>query len=235
MKPCIPEPLPLKNLNWESFLPKLGKAHALLARFDEKIPLTKQLIEDEAQIEKQNHLYALREILKGPSISFALMCKLHKILKKDIATPWNLPFGKFRNRQNWIGKEGCTIDKAYFVPPDPKAIPKYMKELKNYLSFKEKDPLVQLAIFFAQFLIIHPFMDGNGRVGRILIPLFLHQKKLISSPKFFMDAYIKKHRTVYFEKLFAITLKNDWEGWIDFFLTGIIETSMAALKQPSMR
>jgi Fic family protein len=232
MKPYTPDRLPIKNLDWEAFLPKLGTAHALLARYDEKIPLSEKLIVKEAhsqgtlQIEKQNYQKALREIRKGAPISFALMYKLHRILKKDISVSWNLPIGKFRDRQNWIGKEGCTIEEAYFLPPEAKHLSKCMKELKNYLHIKEKDPLVQLAVFFAQLLIIHPFMDGNGRIGRILIPAFLHEKKLISSPKFFMSSYFKKRRLAYFEKLFTITSEKDWEGWIDFFLQGIIETSL---------
>lgn len=237
VKPFVPEKLPLKKLDWELFLPKLGKAHALLARFDERVRFSKKLIDREVQAQKgtdkerQNYRRALGEIFKKEPISFALMYKLHSLLKKDIAAPWNLPIGRFRDRQNWIGPEGENIEKAYFLPPRAKDVPKFMHNLKHYLHTKDQDPLVQLAIFFAQLLIIHPFMDGNGRVGRILIPAFLQEKKLISSPRFFMSAYFKEHRLVYFEKLFCITLEKDWEGWIDFFLQGIIDTAMAALER----
>jgi Fic family protein len=209
LKPCTPEKLPTRKLKWEAFLPKLGLAHALLARYDEKISPSEK---------KQNYSQAQHVIFRKKKISFALMCQLHRIVKED-------PTSKFRTKQNWIGKEGCTIEQAYFLPPKPTSVPKLMKELKNYLHAKEKDPLVQLAIFFAQLLIIHPFMDGNGRVARLLIPLFLYEKKLTSSVKFFMDSYFKKHRTAYFEKLFAITTDGDWEGWIDFFLKGVIDTA----------
>jgi Fic family protein len=234
-KPYVPDALPILDLDWEAFLPKLGIAHALLARYDERIPLSQKLIESPAisrrQIEKQNYEKALREMLKRAPISFALMRKLHQILKKDVAEPWNYPIGKFRDRQNWIGEQGCRVEEAYFLPPEAKDVPKHMLALKKYLHTTDKDPLVQLAIFFAQFLAIHPFMDGNGRVARILIPAFLHQKKLLSAPKFFINDYFKKHRLAYFERLFAITQQKDWEGWIDFFLTGIIKTSEAALSR----
>lgn len=98
-----------------------------------------------------------------------------------------------------------------------------MDNLIKYAHQREKDPLVQLAIFFAQLLIIHPFMDGNGRVARICIPLFLYKKKLIAAPIFYMSPYFKRHRLSYFTKLYEISDEDKWEEWIEFFLKGIVE------------
>lgn len=158
--------------------------------------------------------------MRKKTLTFPLMKEIHKTLKKGGSKKAEI--GKFRKLQNWIGPEGCGIEKAYFYPPKAALLPASMKNLKDYFFYKEQDPLVQLAIFFAQLLIIHPFMDGNGRVARVLIPLFLYKKKMITSPIFYMSAYFKKHRLTYFKKLNQITAKEDWEGWIRFFLEGII-------------
>ena len=107
---------------------------------------------------------------------------MHRILKKE-------QNGKFRKRQNWIGPKGCTQKEAYFLPPLYTKVPQAMKELQLYGNKQEKDPLVQLAIYFAQLLIIHPFMDANGRLARCVIPLFLYKKKIIPAPRFYLSAY----------------------------------------------
>ena len=134
--------------------------------------------------------------------------------------------GRLRKRQNWIGAEGCPIEEAYFFPPKFQLLPKYLKNWTLYSRRKELDPLLQLAILFAQFLIIHPFMDGNGRVARIYIPLFLLRKHLISQPFFFLSDYFESKRARYNQKLFSISEENDWEGWILYFLEGVIEQAI---------
>ena len=106
-----------------------------------------------------------------------------------------------------------------------------MRKLNAYVNKKEKDPLVQLAIYFAQLLIIHPFMDGNGRLARSLVPIFLYKKGLISTPRFYLSAYFKRHRLEYFKRLYMISKKKDWEGWIRFFLQGIIEEGELMIRQ----
>ncbi|MGE5195928.1 MAG: Fic family protein, partial [Anaerolineae bacterium] len=112
-----------------------------------------------------------------------------------------------------------------------KKMPRYLDNLKKYLHYKEKDPLVQLAIFFAQLLIIHPFMDGNGRVARALIPFFLYKKNIVSTPLFYLSAYFKRYRLQYFEKLFSISSKNEWEEWIRFFLKGVIHEGEESIQK----
>lgn len=194
--PYRPILLPLRHLEWDEFVDLLGKAHAVLGHLDQIMT---------------------RRISKKP-LTISLICKLHAKILRD-----SKEAGAFRKRQNWIGPEGCSKEEGYFFPPKFHLVPKLMANLKHYINSKEKDPLIQLAIFFAQLLVIHPFMDGNGRLARALVPIILCQKGLIRQPLFNMNAYFKKHRLKYFEKLFLISEKDDWEGWIRFFLEGIIE------------
>lgn len=164
---------------------------------------------------------AKNAIDRGP-LSLRLIRKIHASIRKNSETA-KKDIGIFRNRQNWIGPMGCSIDEAYFYPPPAHLVKKAMANLEKYINYKEKDTLVQLAIFFVQFLIIHPFMDGNGRVSRILIPLFLAKKNSTSGPVFFMSKYFQKNRLKYLEKLYNTSMKNEWEGWIKFFLEGIVQ------------
>ncbi len=148
-------------------------------------------------------------------------CGVHGFVKQDATNPKEI--GRYRTRQNWIGPQGRPIEEAYFFPPEAKKIKGYLSALHRYMRKKEKDPLVQLAIFFAQFLIIHPFMDGNGRVIRIFIPLYLWKKGLLSRPLLFLSRYFEHSRLDYFRKLFHISEKSGWENWIVYFLNGIAE------------
>lgn len=162
------------------------------------------------------------EILKKRPISLNLMKDIHAILL-DSVRGQNRGRGEFRTIQNWIGRPGCSIEEATFVPPDPVALINYLSDLEKYIHFEEKDRIIQLAIVHAQFEIIHPFLDGNGRVGRILIPLFLYEKGLLSNPMFYLSAYFEKNRDTYYDKLHSVSAYKDWEGWIAFFMTAVIE------------
>lgn len=153
-------------------------------------------------------------------IGHHFFCRIHRTLKTNLIH--NKDIGRFRDRQNWIGPEGCKIEKAYFYPPLASRIRPLLRNLETYLVKKDFDPLMQLAIAFAQFLIIHPFMDGNGRIARILIPIYAFRKKLLIQPALFLSAYFEANRGDYFQKLFQISEKNAWEEWIAFFLTGVI-------------
>jgi Fic family protein len=147
-------------------------------------------------------------------------CRIHACVKRNGAASKDI--GRIRDRQNWIGKEGCGIEEAYFYPPAAKRVRPLLRNLEAYLSKSDFDPLVQMAIAFAQLLIIHPFMDGNGRVARVFIPVFAAKKKLLSEPALFLSAYFDAHRLDYFHKLFWISEKKAWEDWIVYFLKGVI-------------
>ncbi len=131
--------------------------------------------------------------------------------------------GEFRKIQNWIGKPGSTIETAIYVPPPPNEVMNLLDNLEKYIHSEEKDVLVQLAIIHAQFEMVHPFLDGNGRIGRMLIPLFLYHKKVLGQPMFYISAYFESHRDQYYDKLLSVSAANAWEDWIEFFLHATIE------------
>src|SRR4030042_1620362 len=158
--------------------------------------------------------------LKTSPCCLNLMKELHFILL-DSVRGRDKARGEFRRTQNYIGRPGDPIEKASFIPPVWEDVEQSMSAWEKYLHAEEKDRLVQLAIAKAQFELIHPFLDGNGRIGRILIPVFLFEKGLLSSPMFYLSSYLEEHRDEYYERLLAISRRNDWNGWIRFFLTAV--------------
>jgi len=166
---------------------------------------------------------AVEELEKRP-ISLNLIKNIHSVLL-DSVRGQNKARGEFRKIQNWIGKPGSPIEDARFIPPDPLRLLNHLSEFEKYIHYEEKDKLVQLAIVHAQFEILHPFLDGNGRIGRILIPLFLFEKKILSTPMFYISAFFESNREQYYDRLKAITDNNNWESWILFFLRGVVEQS----------
>jgi len=126
--------------------------------------------------------------------------------------------GEFRRQQNYIARPGAGIEDASFVPPAPEAVGEALDQLEKYFHFEEKDRLVQLAVVHAQFELIHPFLGGNGRVGRMPVPLFLFEKGLLSSPVFYVSSYLEARRDEYYAALRSISSRGDWDGWIRFFL-----------------
>jgi Fic family protein len=142
---------------------------------------------------------------------------------KDVRGDEKTP-GSFRQTQNFIGKPGDTLESATFVPPDPMRLMSDLEDFQRYVSSDDVEALLQTAIVHAQFELIHPFNDGNGRVGRLLIPLFLYQKKKISQPVFYISGYLEAHRETYYARLRGISSpEKDWNGWIEFFLDAVKE------------
>ncbi len=164
-------------------------------------------------------LRAVRELEKRP-ISLNLIKRIHSILL-DSVRGRDKGRGEFRRFQNWIGTPGSPIEDARFIPPDPLYLMEHLDNWEKYIHSEEKDALVQLAIIHAQFEIIHPFMDGNGRVGRMLIPLFLYDKRILSRPVFYLSAYLERNRDRYISCLRAIEEENGWNRWIRFFLAAV--------------
>jgi len=160
--------------------------------------------------------------LSGRPLCLNLFKELHSILLDSVRGRDRAP-GEFRRIQNYIGPPGCSIEEATFVPPSPERVSPALDNWEKYLHSDEKDRLVQLAVVKAQFEIIHPFLDGNGRMGRMLIPLFLFEKGLLSSPMFYLSAYLEAQREVYYHRLQSVSAKGDWNGWISFFLRAVIE------------
>lgn len=145
---------------------------------------------------------------------------MHKLLLDSVRGLDKEP-GEFRQDQNWIGSKGCKIEQATFVPVSPLQLQTSLDNWAAYIQSDDLDALLQLAVVHAQFELIHPFKDGNGRIGRLLIPLFLFQKKKLGSPMFYLSAYLEENRDEYYERLAKISQENDWDGWIVFFLKAI--------------
>lgn len=169
---------------------------------------------------KSMHL-AIEELKKRP-ISLNMILNMHSVLLNSVRG-YNKGRGRFRTIQNWIGAPGTPIENATFIPPEPQHLMEHLSNLEKYIHYDEEDRLVQLAIIHAQFEMIHPFVDGNGRLGRILVPLFLYEKGLLGSPMFYISSYLEENRTAYYDKLRGISENDDWSGWIRFFLTAVIE------------
>ena len=166
--------------------------------------------------------YAIENIEKL-SLSTRLIKKVHNILL-DNARGQNYDKGNFRKLQVHIGRSN-KIEEASYIPPIASEVPELMSNLEKYIHSEEKDSLAQLAIVHAQFEMIHPFMDGNGRVGRIMMPLFLYHKKVLSNPMFYLSAYFEAHREEYYKRLLFVSKENNWENWIEYFLNAIIVQS----------
>ena len=160
------------------------------------------------------------------SLSTRVIRKAHEVLLQGVRGQNKDP-GNFRRQQVFIGKPGAIIEHATYVPPSAEKINDLMSNLEKYIHGEEKDLLVQLAIIHAQFEMIHPFEDGNGRVGRMIMPLFLYFKKAISYPSFYLSEYLESHRDEYYGALLDISKNNNWDGWIIFFLQAVIEQSKA--------
>jgi Fic family protein len=172
-----------------------------------------------------NYREALRSAhhyLDERSITLSFVRELHKILLNSVRGQDKTP-GEFRKDQNWIGKYGCTIEGASFVPPNPLQLQDHLEAWQSYMETNDSDLLLQTAVVHAQFELLHPFKDGNGRIGRILIPLFLYQKKKLSQPMFYLSSYLEANREEYYVRLQDISREGDWNGWIAFFLKAITE------------
>lgn len=168
----------------------------------------------------RNALRAAQNHLSERPISLSFIRALHKILLQSVRGQDKAP-GEFRSDQNWIGRPGCSIENATFVPPNPLTLQDHLRGWEDYCRSDDLDALLQTAIVHAQFELIHPFKDGNGRIGRILIPLFLYRKKKLSQPMFYLSGYLESNRDSYYHRLQAISLEKDWNGWIAFFLNAI--------------
>lgn len=172
-------------------------------------------------------LFAAQDELKARPFNLNLLLKLHSILL-DSVRGRDKGRGEFRKLQNWIGAPESSIEQAHFVPPDPLSLLRHLDTWEKYYHAEEADPLAQLAVVHAQFEIIHPFLDGNGRLGRILIPLFLCEKGLLSRPVFYLSAYIDQHRDEYVARLRALGRRRGaWNEWVEFFLIAVTRQAEA--------
>ena len=153
-------------------------------------------------------------------VSLRLVREMHERLMQgvrgDVATP-----GEFRRNQNWIGPPGCTLSDATYVPPPPSELMACLESWERFLYDDSLPPLVHAGLAHAQFEAIHPFLDGNGRVGRLLITLLLIKRGLIPSPLLYLSAYFEATREEYYVRLLGVTERGEWEEWLTYFLRGV--------------
>jgi Fic family protein len=163
---------------------------------------------------------AKRELSHRP-FSLNLLLKLHNILLQGVRGQ-NKARGEFRKQQNYIGSISGGKETIRFTPPEWHLLPKALDEWEKYYHGEEADPIVQLAVIHAQFEFLHPFLDGNGRLGRILVPIFLYEKGLLQQPNFYLSEYIEAHRDEYIDSLNALGSNDQaWTRWVEFFLVGV--------------
>jgi Fic family protein len=159
------------------------------------------------------------DLLKSLPLSGRLLRETHRVLLTGTRGSDRRP-GEFRTSQNWIGPAGCTLATASFVPPPPHELGDAFAALEHFLNDESMPPLVQAALAHAQFETIHPFLDGNGRVGRLLITLLLCSRGVLDRPLLYLSLFLRKNRSEYYDRLSAIRDRGDWEGWLRFFLQG---------------
>ena len=171
--------------------------------------------------------YGLERLKKLP-LSLRLLKEIHRMLLHGVRGEGKNP-GEFRVSQNWIG--GPTVETASFVPPPANQVMHLMGNLEEYMHKSESTPvLVKTGLLHAQFETIHPFLDGNGRVGRLLITFYLSQQKTLRKPLLYLSDFFKRNRQTYYDRLSTFREKDDIEGWLEFFLQGVTETSERAVE-----
>lgn len=173
--------------------------------------------------EVQNYILALEygvERLKNFPLSLRLIKEIHGKLMKGVRGDHATP-GEFRKTQNWIGTPGSTLANAKFVPPDPAEMINSLKEFESFLYDRTLPPLVHIALCHYQFEAIHPFLDGNGRVGRLLITLLLMKHNLLPTPVLYLSAFFEATRDEYYKQLYNVSAHGSWKEWLIYFLNGV--------------
>ena len=175
--------------------------------------------------------HGIRRLEKLP-LSLRLIRELHARLMEgvrgNIATP-----GEFRHSQNWIGAPGSTLANATYIPPPPREMNECLGAFEKFLHERQLPPLVQIGLVHSQFEAIHPFLDGNGRVGRLLITLFLIERSVLPSPLLYLSAFFEATRQEYYDRLLGVTERGEWESWLEYFLNGVARQSEDAIDRAS--
>lgn len=201
-----------------------GTQATLTDLFDEEAGFKVHNTDDVEEV--TNYLRAFRWVQeqlrdpKGLPISGRLLCEAHRLLLDGARGTGKQP-GELRRSQNWIG--GTRPGNAVFVPPPPERVPEMLGDMERFIHDITTDlpPMVKVALIHAQFETIHPFLDGNGRIGRLLIAALFEHWGLLAEPLMYLSGYLKQHQAEYYRRLSAIRTEGDWEGWVRFFLEGV--------------
>lgn len=205
-----------------------GTQATLADLFDDEAGLKLSNTDDVEEV--TNYLRAFRWVrgqLRDPQglpISVRLLCEAHRLLLGGARGAGKQP-GQLRRSQNWIG--GTRPGNAAFVPPPPQHVADLLSDLERFIHAVDPElpPLVRIALIHAQFETIHPFLDGNGRIGRLLIAALMEQWGLLAEPLMYLSGYLKTHQVEYYRRLSAIRSEGDWEEWVSFFLEGVVAAS----------
>ena len=168
--------------------------------------------------------------LESLPLSLRLTREIHEKLMEGVRGDFATP-GQFRKSQNWIGPGGCTIQNATYIPPSPDVLMDCLGEWEKFLHNPNVPPLAQAGLLHYQFEAIHPFLDGNGRVGRLLIILFLIERKVLDAPLLYLSAFFEATRSEYYDRLLAVSQKSEWNLWLEYFFNGIARMSEDALSR----
>ena len=184
--------------------------------------------------EVQNYVHAIEYGLKRLEelpLSLRLIRELHAILMEGVRGEQATP-GEFRQSQNWIGPPGCTLNDATFVPPPVAEMKEALDQFEKFLhADTQLPPLIELALLHYQFETIHPFLDGNGRIGRLLITLFLCQRGTLNKPLLYLSAFFERHRQEYYDRLLEVSRRGAWRQWLEFFLQAVVTQSDDAVRR----
>ncbi|MBK8286776.1 MAG: Fic family protein [Ahniella sp.] len=208
-----------------------GTQATLTDLFDDEAGLTVNNTDDVAEV--TNYLRAFRLVQeqlrdpKGLPISVRLLCNAHRLLLDGARGAGKQP-GELRHSQNWIG--GTRPGNAVFVPPPPDRVAELLTQLERFIHQESGGlpPLVNIALIHAQFETIHPFLNGNGRIGRLLIAALLEHWNLLAEPLLYLSSYLKQHQAEYYRRLSIIRSEGDWESWVSFFLEGVAVSAAEA-------
>jgi len=176
-------------------------------------------------------LYDAEQTLETVPLSQRVILEAHRTLLQGTRGQNKDP-GSYRRISNWIGRPGCSIEEARYIPPSAVSIPNAMSDWEKYMHSDDvPDRLVQLAVLHAEFEAIHPFIDGNGRIGRMIIPLLLWRWEIIFQPRFYISSFLEANREQYYEGLLSVSRDGDWMRWITFFLNAVANQAEANFKQ----
>ncbi|WP_264732317.1 MULTISPECIES: Fic family protein [unclassified Wolbachia] len=173
--------------------------------------------------------YGLKRLQSFP-LSLQLVKEIHGKLMQGVRGSHATP-GEFRRVQNWIGSPGCTIDTAKYVPPMPGELMGCLDSFEKFLHDRTLPPLIHIALCHYQFEAIHPFLDGNGRIGRLLITLLLIERKLLPLPLLYLSAFFEATKSEYYDQLYNISNRGTWHDWFSYFLNGVVLQSLDALSR----
>lgn len=174
--------------------------------------------------------YGLRRLPKLP-LSLRFIREVHNILMSGVRGGTKMP-GEFRTVQNWIGSHGTSIANATYVPPPVMEMREALDAFERYIHAPTELPvLIRASLIHYQFEAIHPFLDGNGRIGRLLVMFLLHMESVLDQPLLYLSAYFERHREEYYRLLLDVTRRGEWSEWISFFLQGVIEQANDAVKR----